>query len=34
MSEITATGIGLGIPIVGEFHGSRIVVGGGEDTLV
>src|SRR6202035_1370906 len=31
MSEITAAGVGLGIPIVGEFQGSRLVAGGGEE---
>src|ERR1700746_2403688 len=31
MSEIAAAGVGLGIPIVGEFHGSRLVAGGGEE---
>src|SRR4051794_23515551 len=31
MAEIAAAGVGLGIPIVGEFHGSRLVAGGGEE---
>src|SRR5258707_14293233 len=31
MSEITAAGVGLGIPVVGEFQGSRLVAGGGEE---
>ena len=31
MAEITAAGVGLGIPSVGEFHGSRLVAEGGEE---
>src|SRR6516165_10214461 len=31
MAEIPAAGVGLGIPIVGEFHGSRLVARGGEE---
>src|SRR5215831_16025668 len=31
MAEIAAAGVGLGIPIVGEFHGSCLVAGGGEE---
>src|SRR5208282_1563007 len=31
MSKIAAAGIGLWIPIVGEFHGSRFVARGGEE---
>src|SRR6516165_12821474 len=31
MAEITAAGVGLGIPVVGEFHGGRLVAGGGEE---
>src|SRR6201997_803869 len=31
MSEITAAGVGLGVPIVGEFHGSALLAGGGEE---
>jgi hypothetical protein len=31
MAEIAAAGVGLGIPVVGEFHGSRLVAGGGEE---
>src|SRR5216117_1874309 len=30
MSEIATAGVRLGIPIVGEFHRSRLVAGGGE----
>src|SRR3984893_9024142 len=31
MAKIAAAGVGLGIPIVGEFHGSRLVARGGEE---
>ena len=31
MSEIAAAGVRLRIPVVGEFHGSRLVAGGGEE---
>src|SRR5271166_2009444 len=31
MSEIAAGGVRLGIPIVGEFQGSRLVAGDGEE---
>src|ERR1700741_117517 len=31
MAAIAAAGVGLGIPIVGEFYGSRLVAGGGEE---
>src|SRR5689334_10304862 len=29
MPEIAAAGVELGIPVVGEFHGSLLVAGGG-----
>src|SRR6516164_9899789 len=33
MAEIAAAGVGFGIPIVGEFYGSRLVAGGGEEDV-
>src|SRR6516162_10785555 len=33
MAEISAAGVGLRIPIVGEFHGSSLVTGGGEEHI-
>src|SRR5690348_7162732 len=31
MPEIAATGVRLGIPVVGELHGSRFIAGCGEE---
>src|SRR5271157_4541489 len=31
MSEIAAAGVGLGVPVVGELHGSSLVAEGGEE---